>query len=229
MEIIRENLIVNAQSFLEGLAIIDGINTQNFDYSKGLLTLDVVDGWVNETALDTLIESVTITETYIKIKIENTVINSIREFKKKVKKEGSIKNKIQTYEYNSTDSILIVYVDIDWTTANTTTLDTLIDNLVGYDVITQLMASYVQKSSDGVVYYNQKRSELVESIMQGVRTSAEAFEIDQHLTNVKDSLLTGDWITAQTYLGLTVVEGAYTQVLKDEFNTEIQLYIDENY
>mgnify|MGYP003670050583 FL=1 len=229
MEIIRENLTVNAQSFLEGLAIIDGINTQNFDYSKGLLTLDVVDGWLNEASLDTLITSVTISETYIKIKIENAVINSIREFRKKVKKEGSIKDKIQSYEYNSTDSILIVYADIDWTTTNTTTLDTLIDNLVGYDVITQLMASYVQKSSDGVVYYNQKRSELVESIIQGIRTSAEAFEIDGKIKDVKDSLLTGDWITSQTYLGLTVVEGAYTQALKDEFNTEIQLYIDENY
>ena len=229
MEIIRENLTVNAQSFLEGLAIIGGINTQNFDYSKGLLTLDVVDGWLNETSLDALITSVTISETYIKIKIENAVINSIREFRKKVKKEGSIKDKIQSYEYNSTDSILIVYADIDWTTTNTTTLDTLIDNLVGYDVITQLMASYVQKSSDGVVYYNQKRSELVESIIQGIRTSAEAFEIDGKIKDVKDSLLTGDWITSQTYLGLTVVEGAYTQALKDEFNTEIQLYIDENY
>ncbi len=229
MEIIRENLTVNAQSFLEGLAIIDGINTQNFDYSKGLLTLDVVDGWVNETSLDALITSVTISETYIKIKIENAAINSIREFRKKVKKEGSIKDKIQSYEYNSTDSILIVYVDTDWTTANTTTLDTLIDNLVGYDVITQLMASYVQKSSDGVVYYNQKRSELVESIIQGIRTSAEAFEIDGKIKDVKDSLLTGDWITAQTYLGLTVVEGAYTQALKDEFATEIQEYIDTNY
>ena len=229
MEIIRENLTVNAQSFLEGLAIIGGISTQNFDYSKGLLTLDVVDGWLNETSLDALITSVTISETYIKIKIENAAINSIREFRKKVKKEGSIKDKIQSYEYNSTDSILIVYADIDWTTTNTTTLDTLIDNLVGYDVITQLMASYVQKSSDGVVYYNQKRSELVESIIQGIRTSAEAFEIDGKIKDVKDSLLTGDWITSQTYLGLTVVEGAYTQALKDEFNTEIQLYIDENY
>ena len=190
---------------------------------------DVVDGWLNETSLDALITSVTISETYIKIKIENAVINSIREFRKKVKKEGSIKDKIQSYEYNSTDSILIVYVDTDWTTANTTTLDTLIDNLVWYDVITQLMDSYVQKSSDGVVYYNQKRSELVESIIQGIRTEAEAFEIDTKLKNVKDSLLTGDWKTAQTYLGLTVVEGAYTQALKDEFATEIQEYIDANY
>ena len=108
-------------------------------------------------------------------------------------------------------------------------LDAIIDNLVGYDVITQLMNSYVQKSSDGVVYYNKKRSELVDSIFKGVRTSAEAFEIDVKIKNVKDSLLTGDWITAQTYLSMTIVEGAYTQAIKDEFATEIQEYITNNY
>ena len=49
------------------------------------------------------------------------------------------------------------------------------------------------------------------------------------LKNVKESLLTGDWKTAKTYLSLTVVEGAYTQALKDEFDTEIQDYITNNY
>jgi len=100
---------------------------------------------------------------------------------------------------------------------------------VGYDVITQLMVSYEQKEKDGHNYYNLKRSELVESIIEGVRTEAEAFEIDQHLIRVKESLLTGDWKTAKTYLALTIVEGAYTQALKDEFDTEIQEYITNNY
>jgi hypothetical protein len=91
------------------------------------------------------------------------------------------------------------------------------------------MVSYQQKENDGHTYYNLKRSELVESIITAVRTEAEAFEIDTKLVNVKNALLTGDWKTAQTYLGLTVVEGAYTQALKDEYNLEIQDYIDANY
>ena len=100
---------------------------------------------------------------------------------------------------------------------------------MGYDVVTQLMNAYEQKEKDGHSYYNLKRSELVESIIEGVRTEAEAFEIDLKLKNVKDALLTGDWKTAKTYLSLTVVEGAYTQALKDEFALEIQEYIDANY
>ena len=96
-------------------------------------------------------------------------------------------------------------------------------------LITQLMNNYDQKEKDGHNYYNLKRSELVESIITAVRTEAEAFEIDTKLVNVKNALLTGDWKTAQTYLGLTVVEGAYTQSLKDEFDTEIQDYINANY
>ena len=96
-------------------------------------------------------------------------------------------------------------------------------------LITQLMNNYEQKEKDGHNYYNLKRSELVESIITAVRTEAEAFEIDTKLVNVKNALLTGDWKTAKTYLGLTVVEGAYTQDLKDEFDTEIQDYINANY
>jgi hypothetical protein len=61
------------------------------------------------------------------------------------------------------------------------------------------------------------------------RTDILIFEIDQHLIRVKESLLTGDWKTAKTYLELTVVEGAYTQALKDEYSLEIQDYINANY
>jgi hypothetical protein len=96
-------------------------------------------------------------------------------------------------------------------------------------LIAQLMVSYEQKEKDGHTYYNLKRSELVESIITAVRTEAEAFEIDTKLKNVKESLLTGDWKTAKTYLGLTIVEGAYTQALKDEYSLEIQDYINANY
>lgn len=91
------------------------------------------------------------------------------------------------------------------------------------------MNSYDVKEKDGREYYNKKRSELVLDIVTAVRTEVEAFEIDTKLKNVKDSLLTGDWKTAKTYLSLTVVEGAYTQELKDEYNSEIQEYINANY
>lgn len=231
MEVIKENINVNAQSFLEGLANIENIENHNFNIFEKTLSITTSENWVteNETSLDALIVSETIPATFIQVISTNVVINSIKEFQKKYKKQSSIKNKIQSYVYDEGSKTLICECNLDWTEANTTTLDSVIENLVGYDVITQLMNGYEKKEKDGHQYYNRKRSELVESIITGVRTEAEAFEIDQHLTKVKESLLSGDWKTAKTYLSLTIVEGAYTQALKDEFDLEIQEYIDVNY
>ena len=231
MEILKENIKVNAQSFLEGLANIENIENHNFNIFEKTLSITTSENWIaeNETSLDDLIVSETIAPTFIEVISTNVVINSIREFQKKYKKKSSIKNKIQSYTYDKNSKILVCRCNIDWLEANTTTLDSVIENLVGYDVVTELMVGYEAKEKDGHHYYNRKRSELVESIITAVRTEAEAFEIDQHLTSVKESLLTGDWKTAKTYLSLTIVEGAYTQALKDEFDLEIQEYIDANY
>ena len=91
------------------------------------------------------------------------------------------------------------------------------------------MNSYAAKEKDGHDYYNKKRSELVIKIVNGVITSEEAFQIDTKLKNVKDSLRSGDWITANSYLSIEAVEGAFTQALKDEFAGEIGEYITNNY
>lgn len=231
MEITRDNIIVTPQAFLEFLVTMPKINTYNYNCIDNDLVLDVSNTWdaSDDLVLDAGIQASAESIDYIKIKIENVVINSIREFTKKYRKQSSIKNKIESYYYNETDNILILTVQDTWTTANTTTLDNVIDNLVGYDVVTQLMDGYEVKSKDGKRYYNKKRSEQVEKIHLGTITSADAFLIDTKLKSVKDSLLTGDWITSQVYLGLTTTEGAYTQDLKDEFNAEIQDYITNNY
>ena len=140
-----------------------------------------------------------------------------------------LKNKLISIDYNYKTFALKFKFEKPFDAPEIAALDNIVDNLVGYDVVTQLMNVYEHREKDGHNYYNQKRSELVESIIAAVRTEAEAFEIDQHLTSVKDALLTGDWKTAKTYLSLTIVEGAYTQALKDEYNLEIQEYIDANY
>lgn len=91
------------------------------------------------------------------------------------------------------------------------------------------MNSYDVKEKDGHDYYNEKRSELVIKIVNGERTEEETFEIDAKLKSVKDSLLSGDWKTARTYLDLVIVEGPFTQDLKDEYYQEITDYIISNY
>jgi len=182
-----------------------------------------------ESDLDSVIASQTVILDHIELEVNNCIIQNTREFHKKYLKVSSIKNKIQEYSYNVNSQILHLKVDTDWTQENTDSLDNVLDNLVGYDVVIQLMDGYQRKAKDGSQYYNLKRSELVNDIHLGLITSEDAFIIDSKLKNVKDSLLTGDWITAQTYLSFTTVEGEYTQERKDAINAEIQEYINNNY
>jgi len=228
MEIVRENLNIAVNSFMNALKGVEGITGKAYDSELKKLTLTVFDSWTKEGELDNLISEYNLDNFAFIISPNVTKFDS-SELQKKIRKQSLLKNKLIAIDYNYKTFELKFKFNKPFGDPEISTLDTIIDNLVGYDVVTQLMNAYEQKEKDGHSYYNLKRSELVESIIEGVRTEAEAFEIDLKLKNVKDALLTGDWKTAKTYLSLTVVEGAYTQALKDEFDTEIQEYIDANY
>ena len=88
---------------------------------------------------------------------------------------------------------------------------------------------YTARIKDGEAYYRKKRAETVKAISQGDITEADAFLIDTKTQQVKSSILSGDWKTALGYLNLTVVEGAYTQTVKDSFVSEITDYIVNAY
>lgn len=229
--ITRNNLKVIAQDFLVFLSSL--VNVEDYNYNCIDKTLEIQEGanWsaADETLLDDWITANTIQENFIYLEVNNINIESVREFTKKTRKESSIKDKIISFDYNYTTKYLKVKVLDTWTTANQTTFDGVLDALVGYDVIIQLMDGYEIKEKDGKRYYNQKRSELVDKINKAEITSEDAFTIDTKLKNVKDSLRSGDWITAQTYLGSVVVEGPFTQSMKDEYNLEITDYITNNY
>ena len=230
MEVIRENLRVNAQSFLTGLSNLANVDSYDFNIFDKKVVLNVADGW-DETLMDGLITAETLPQTALNIEINSANIQSTAELDKKIKKESSIKDKVISFVYDKTNQVLKFAVTTDWTPTDTTTLDSVIDSLVGYDVVLQLMDSYVSKEKDGKRYYNKKRSQMVARVhdVNDTLTSEQAFQIDVKLQEVKNSLRTGDWITAKTYLGLTVVDAVYTQAIKDEYDAEIQDYINNNY
>jgi len=229
--ITRNNLKVTPQDFLVFLSAL--VNVEDYNYNCIDKTLEIQEGanWsaTDETLLDDWITANTIQENFIYLEVNNINIESVREFTKKTRKQSSIKDKIISFDYNYTTKYLKVKVLDTWTTANQETFDGVLDALVGYDVIIQLMDGYEIKEKDGKKYYNQKRSELVDKINKSEITSADAFTIDTKLKDVKDSLRSGDWITAQTYLNTVTVEEPFTQTMKDEYNNEITDYITNNY
>jgi len=228
MEIIKENLNIASIPFMNALKGIEGITQKAYDSELKKLTLTVFDSWTREGELDGLISQYNL-DNFAFIISPNVINFDSSELQKKITKQSLLKNKLMAIDYNYKTFALKFKFEKPFDAPEIAALDNIVDNLVGYDVVTQLMNAYEHKEKDGHNYYNQKRSELVESIITAIRTEAEAFEIDTKLKNVKDALLTGDWKTAKTYLSLTVVEGAYTQALKDEYNLEIQEYIDANY
>jgi hypothetical protein len=228
MQIVKENLNIDSIPFMNALKSVEGITEKAYDSELKKLTLNVFDSWTREGELDGLISEYNLDNFAFIISPNVTKFDS-SELQKKIRKQSLLKNKLMAIDYNYKTFDLKFQFEKPFGPDEIAALDNIVDNLVGYDVITQLMTAYEQKEKDGHTYYNQKRSELVESIITAVRTEAEAFEIDQHLIRVKESLLTGDWKTAKTYLSLTVVEGAYTQALKDEYTLEIQDYINANY
>ncbi|MCK5641178.1 MAG: hypothetical protein KAJ19_10285 [Gammaproteobacteria bacterium] len=229
--ITRNNLKVTPQDFLVFLSSL--VNVEDYNYNCIDKTLEIQEGanWsaTDETLLDDWITANTIEENFILLEVNNINIESVREFTKKTRKQSSIKDKIISFDYDYTAKYLKVKVLDTWTTANQETFDGVLDALVGYDVVIQLMDGYEIKEKDGKRYYNKKRSELVDKINKAEITSTDAFTIDTKLKDVKDSLRSGDWITAQTYLTSVVVEGPFTQALKDEYDVEITDYITNNY
>ena len=198
--ITRNNLNVIAQDFLVFLSTLP--NVDSYDYNSIAKSVVIYEGvnWsaADETLLDDWITANTIPINYLWLEVNNINIESVREFTKKTREQSSIKDKIIAFEYDYTNKYLKVKVLDTWTTADQTTFDSVLDSLVGYDVIIQLMDGYEIKEKDGKNYYNMKRSELVEKINKAEITEADAFQIDTKLKDVKDSLRSADrdWETS---------------------------------
>ena len=229
--ITRNNLNVIPQDFLVFLSTLPNVDSYDYNSISQSVIIYESANWsaADETLLDDWITANTIPENYIWLQVNNINIESVREFTKKTRQQSTIKDKIISFEYNYTTKYLKVKVLDTWTTANQETFDSVLDTLVGYDVVIQLMDGYEIKEKDGKQYYNLKRSELVEKINKAEITESDAFTIDTKLKDVKDSLRSGDWITAQTYLNTVTVEGPFTQSLKDEYNNQITDYINTHY
>lgn len=88
---------------------------------------------------------------------------------------------------------------------------------------------YNERTKDGQEYYNGFRTDLYLDIINGTITEAEAFALEQHIKELADNLLTGNWLTAQNTNANLSLSGIYTQAMKDELQTNIDNYISANY
>lgn len=107
---------------------------------------------------------------------------------------------------------------------------------IGYTLITDsvkllelTMADYTIRQEDGIVFYNTFRSKLLLKIKAGEIQPIEAFTVEAYLKDLKDNLITGNWMTAQNICTNLALSGIFDQVLKDEILTGITNYVNANY
>ena len=107
---------------------------------------------------------------------------------------------------------------------------------VGYTLITdttELRRCYVnqyrQRELDGRDWFEEFRSDLMMDIISAVYTPTEVFLLEQHLKALTENVIAGSWLTAQSISTNLVLSGIYDQVMKDEIQNRIDIYVTNNY
>lgn len=88
---------------------------------------------------------------------------------------------------------------------------------------------YIQAEKDGHDFYNEFRTGLYMDIVSATITSTEAFLLEQHLKDVAEQIISGNWLTAQNTSTNLALSGIYDQALKDKIQSAIDTYVTENY
>lgn len=109
-------------------------------------------------------------------------------------------------------------------------LDSVFDNHVGIDAISDRSSLYRQKRViDGQQAFYSLMSELAVTREQNNLPREINKFIERKLKNVRDEIVLGQWISAREYLDEVVVESYLTQELYDRVKSTLDAYIAENY
>ena len=107
---------------------------------------------------------------------------------------------------------------------------------VGYTLITdttELRRCYVnqyrQRELDGRDWFEEFRADLMMDIISAVYTPTEVFLLEQYLKALTENVIAGSWLTAQSISTNLVLSGIYDQVMKDEIQNRIDIYVTNNY
>ncbi len=107
---------------------------------------------------------------------------------------------------------------------------------VGYTLITNAQEKqqawknkYDERRIDGENYYTETQAELYIDILDGVYTSVQVFEFEDHTSNLSKQIITGNWLTAQSVVDALPVSGIFDSTKKAEIKLHIDDYVSLNY
>ena len=91
------------------------------------------------------------------------------------------------------------------------------------------LQQYLYRISAGEKFVLNFTADMYINVLNNVYTTAEVFQLENHLKDLYSELKNGFWLTAQnTNSGLSLL-GIYTDVLKAEIQAVLDTYVLENY
>ena len=91
------------------------------------------------------------------------------------------------------------------------------------------LRQYQYRISDGQEYVQDFTADTYIEVINGIYTDQEAFQLESHIKDLYQELNNGWWLTAQNTNANLPLLGIYDQILKDEIQEKLDLYVSENY
>lgn len=88
---------------------------------------------------------------------------------------------------------------------------------------------YQQRKVDGLDYFDSFRADLMMDIINQRYTSQQVFDLENHLSVLISEIVLGNWLTAQNENFNLIISGIYDQTMKDEIQTTLDNYVNDNY
>ena len=88
---------------------------------------------------------------------------------------------------------------------------------------------YNKRQADGQQFVIDFTADLYIDILNAVYTEQEAFALETHIGQIYADLNNGWWLTAQNENQSLPLSGIYTQTMKDEIQTILDNYVNDNY
>ena len=91
------------------------------------------------------------------------------------------------------------------------------------------LRQYQYRILDGQEYVQDFTANTYIKVINGIYTDQEAFQLEGHIKELYQELNNGCWLTAQNTNTNLELLGIYDQILKDEIQEKLDLYVSENY
>ncbi len=91
------------------------------------------------------------------------------------------------------------------------------------------LIQYQSRIDDGKSWVLDFTADLYIDVLNGTYTDADAIDLERHISDLYNQLSNGWWLTAQNTNQGLALSGIYNQTMKDELQSTIDDYVNDNY